>query len=87
MDPQQFAKQMIEFEKATLDNTFNAMSMVQDQMEKMTNLMMDQAAWIPQEGKKVVNDYLATCRKTSSDFKTMMNDGFNQIQSCFCKNE
>ena len=52
MDQNQIFKQMLDFNKATFDNSFNAMVMVLEQTEKMINAMMDQATWLPEEGKR-----------------------------------
>jgi|GEM_PF-756271 len=52
MDPKQLAKQMVDFNKTAFDNSFNTMSTIQDQTEKMFTSMMEQMVFFPEEGKK-----------------------------------
>ena len=54
MEPLKMAKQMIDFQKATFDNTFNAMVLLQEQTEKMVKTFMAQATLLPEEGKKML---------------------------------
>ncbi len=63
MDQKQIFKQMLDFNKSTFTNAFNAMTMAQDQTETMTNSFLDQAAWLPAEGKKAIQDWLDACKK------------------------
>jgi hypothetical protein len=42
METTQFAKQTLGFQKTILENSFNAMILVQDQTEKMVNGYLDQ---------------------------------------------
>ena len=46
------AKQIIDFNKATFDNSFNAMVLVQEQMEKAQSTFLDQVAWFPEKARK-----------------------------------
>jgi hypothetical protein len=43
MDQKQIAKQMIQFNKTAFDNSFNAMTMVYEQNEKMVDTYLQQA--------------------------------------------
>ena len=65
MDPKQIAKQIVDFNKTAFDNSFNAMSVVQDQTEKMVSAMMEQTAFFPAEGKKAVTDWIKTYKKAA----------------------
>jgi hypothetical protein len=43
MDQKQIAKQMVEFNKSAFDNTFNAMTALQDQTEKLVFQFLEKA--------------------------------------------
>ena len=60
MEPLKMAKQMIDFQKATFDNTFNAMVLLQEQTERMVGTFMEQATFLPEEGKKMMRDWVQT---------------------------
>jgi hypothetical protein len=76
------AKQVIEFQKATFDNTFNVISMIQEQSEKTFNTFLETGTWpLPEEGQKVINEWTQSLKKGREEFKKMMDDGFERIES------
>ncbi|HUN55036.1 MAG TPA: hypothetical protein VMU29_07775 [Smithella sp.] len=83
MDPKQIAKQMVDFNKTAFDNSFNAMSVVQDQTEKMVNGMMEQTAYFPEEGKKVISNWINMCKKSRDEFKANADENFKKVESFF----
>jgi len=83
MDPKQVAKQMIKFNKTAFDNTFDAMTVLQEQMEKMMSGFMEQAPWIPAEGKKAIIDWIKAYKKGRDDFKTTVEDNYKKIEDFF----
>src|SRR5271157_6524396 len=83
MDPKQIAKQMVDFNKTAFDNSFDAMSVIQDQTEKMVNAMMEQTAFFPEEGKKAVNDWIKTCKKGREEFKAAADENFKKVEVFF----
>jgi hypothetical protein len=48
---QTIAKQIVDFNKAAFDNSFDAMSALQDQAEKMFTATMEQTSFFPAEGE------------------------------------
>jgi len=83
MDPKQIAKQIVDFNKTAFDNSFDAMSVIQDQTEKMVNAMMEQTAFFPEEGKKAVNDWIKTCKKGREEFKAAADENFKKVEVFF----
>ena len=83
MDPKQMTKQMIDFNKTAFDNTFNAMVMLQEQTEKMATAMLDQATWLPEEGRKVISEWVGAYKKGRETYKKMVDDGFQKVQEYF----
>ena len=83
MEPKQFAKQMIQFNKAAFDNTFNAMAVLQEQTEKMVNSFMEQSAWMPAEGKKAVSYWIKAYKRGRVDFKAALDDKYKKVEDFF----
>ena len=81
MDQTKIAKQITDFYKTTFNSSMNAMTMVQEQTEKMVSMSLAQTPWIPQEGKKFVHDWVKACRKGSDDFKAAANDQYDKFES------
>jgi len=78
-----FAKQMLDFNRTTFENTFGAMCLLQEQSEKMVNTFVEKAEWIPSEGKKAIADMAAMCRKGCTEFKKAVDENFVRAQSYF----
>jgi len=83
MDQKQMLKQMLDFQKATFDNSFQAMSTLQEQGEKMVSTFLDQATWLPGEGKKTVSDWLNAYQEGRSKFKSTIEDNFTKVEDYF----
>ena len=83
MDQKQVFKQMIDFSKAAFDNSFNAMVMLQEQTEKATSTLLDQATWLPAEGKKAVKDWIMAYKKGRDDFKKTVDENFKKVEAFF----
>ncbi len=83
MDQNQIFKQMIDFNKATFDNSFSAMVMVQEQTEKMVGTILEQATWLPEEGKKAISEWADACKKGSKDFKKAVDDNYKKVDDFF----
>ena len=87
MEPKQIAKQMIDFQKSTFDNSFSAMSMVQEQAERMVNMSLTQATWLPEEGKKAIEDWIGAYKNGCEDFKKTVDDNFKKVEDFFASTE
>ena len=83
MNPSQFAKQMIDFQKTTFDNTFNSMVMLQNHTEKLANTLFEQANWIPEESSRLVTQWIEIFKKGRNDYKLAMDDIFTKIDDLF----
>jgi len=80
------AKQVIDFQKATFDNTFNAISMLQDQTEKAFSTILETGMVpLPEEGKKVINEWVQAFKKGREEFKKVMDDGFDRVENFFTR--
>ncbi|MEE4356713.1 MAG: hypothetical protein V2I97_09590 [Desulfococcaceae bacterium] len=83
MDQKQMFKQMIDFQKSTFDNSFNAMSSLQEQGEKMVQTFLEQAAWLPEDGKKAVDGWLNAYKEGRSKFKDAVEKNFEKVEKYF----
>jgi hypothetical protein len=79
MENKDMIKQMVMLHKTTFDNSFNMLTNLQDQMEKMVNNFADQAPWLPAEGKKAFANLVNTYKKGREDFKKLVDDGYKKV--------
>ena len=77
------AKQMIDFQKTTFDNSFKALVMLQDQTEWMVNALLEQTTWLPEEGKRTIDEWVAAYKKGRDDYECMVHENFDKIKDIF----
>ena len=87
MDQRQMFKQMIEFNKTSFDNSFKGMIMLQEQTERMVNTFLEQATWLPEEGKKVIKEWVKAYNKGREEYKKVVDESFERVQDFFSSSE
>jgi len=85
MEPLKLAKQMIDFNKTTFDNTFSSMVLLQEQTEKMVNAFLEQAAWLPEDGKKILSEWVAAYKKGREEFKKAVDESYKKVEDYFAE--
>jgi polyhydroxyalkanoate synthesis regulator phasin len=83
MDSSLIAKQMIDFQRTTFNNTFNFMAMLQDHTEKTANTLVEQATWFPEEGKRVIGQWVEILKKGRNDMKSAVDDNYSKMMDLF----
>lgn len=83
MDQKQIFRQMLDLNKIAFNNAFNAMVMVQDQTEYLSNNMLNQATGIPEEGKKAVRELVTACKTGVTEYKNTVDAAFKQVENFF----
>jgi hypothetical protein len=81
MDQKQMFKQMLQYNKSATEASFANMSLLQDQMEKNTQMFLDQAAWVPGEGRKVIEEWVKACKQGRENFKNAVDEGFKKVET------
>ena len=66
--------------KAAFDNTFNAMVTLQQQADRMTEALLEQATWMPEEGKKVLNDWKGSFKSGQDNFKKVTDEQYAKVE-------
>jgi hypothetical protein len=72
-------KQILDFNKNTFDSGLNVMMNISEQNEKMFRSLMDQASWMPDEGKKLVFQWSDLYRKGFEDFKKAADENYKTV--------
>lgn len=85
MENKDLVKQMVELQKTSFENSFNMLITVQDQMEKMVNSFVEQAPWLPAEGKKAFSNLVSTYKKGREDFRKVVDDGYKKVDEYLTK--
>jgi hypothetical protein len=85
MEPKQIFKQMFDFNKTAFENGFKTMVMLQDQAERMANVFMEQSPWLPEEGKKAINDWISSFKKARDNFKKTVDESVKKVEDYFAE--
>jgi gas vesicle protein len=83
MDQKQIFRQMVDFNKGAFNNAFNAMVMVQDQTETLATSMLNQATWLPEEGKNAIREWVDAFKKGREAYKKTVEDAFTKVEEFF----
>ncbi|MFO8084798.1 MAG: hypothetical protein R6U27_10825 [Desulfobacterales bacterium] len=87
MDQKHVFKQIVDFQKGTFDNSFNALAKLQEQGETMVTTFLNQAGWLPEEGKKVITEWLEAYKKARIEFKDTVDSNFKKVEEFFESNK
>ena len=87
MDQKIIARQMIEFNKTAFENTFNVIMALQEQTEKLALSLLEKAQWIPQDGKKAINEWAKTNKKRQEEFKSYVDDNYKKVTDYFAESQ
>ena len=83
MDQKQILKQMIEFNQATFNNTFQAMILLQDQFERVAQTAIEQANWLPAEGRKAIENWVEAFKTGRDNYKSYVEDSYKEVEKYF----
>jgi hypothetical protein len=79
----EFAKLMIEFQKTAFNNAYNAMVMLQEQTERMTETLLNQTPIFPEVGEKALDTLLKTYKKGRQHFKKSVDENYQIAEDFF----
>jgi len=74
---------MIEFNQTTFNNAFNSMTLLQDQLERVAKTVLEQATWLPAEGRKAIENGTETYKSACQTFKQQVDDSYKQVEKAF----
>lgn len=58
----------------------NPMFMVQDQNETLATSMLNQASWLPEEGKKAIREWVDAFTKGREEYKKTVDEAFKKVE-------
>lgn len=85
MDNMLLARHLINFYKSSFDNTFQALTIMQEQAEKMLQTFLLQNSWLPEEGRKLIEDWANIYQQGRADFKDKADEHFRKVEDFLAK--
>ncbi|HDM74968.1 MAG TPA: hypothetical protein ENG51_00680 [Deltaproteobacteria bacterium] len=83
MEPKEMMKQMIKLNKTAFENTFNSIIMLQNQTEQMVQTLVSQSPWLPDEGKKALEEWIKAYKKARDEFKKAVDESYKKVEDFF----
>lgn len=85
MEYTEITKQVIDFQKMSFANWYNAVAMVQDQTTSAMDVVLDQSTWVPEDGRKAVQGWLSACQEERDRFKAYIDGSFTSVEKYMAK--
>lgn len=83
MEMQKITKQMIDLQKQSMENWHTALDLVEKQATSAVGWAIDQAVWMPHEGRQTLEKYLKAYSQERIRFKTYVNEGLSIVEKAF----
>ncbi|TWI68932.1 hypothetical protein LZ24_02406 [Desulfobotulus alkaliphilus] len=80
MDQKEFTKSILNYNKAAFDQFITSSTMAQEQMEKLAEMLLLQEN-TPEEGKKMINEWLENVRQARKDIQESLNNSYRQMET------
>jgi len=77
----EFAQQIVNIQKSTIDSAYQIATIAQERMEMLANLFFEQAGWIPVEGKRVFGQWSETAKLGQRNLKETIDKNFDALLS------
>ena len=74
---------MVGYSKATIETFFKSVAVTQEQNKKIAGEAIEKAAYIPEEGKVVVQKWLNVSKEAGETFRESVLKGHEQIEKYF----
>jgi hypothetical protein len=79
MNPLWMAKQIVDFQKSAFDHTYQTAALLQEHMEKVTSTAFGEIGWVPEGGKRMVEEWTGNCRRGRDELKKAMDEHFDAL--------
>ena len=83
MEPSEIAKQSLHLSKVMLDNTFNAMLLLEEHVQRMIDIYLHQMLVFPEEGKRVADTWMKAFSTNREELKKVVEKNHEVFASFF----
>jgi hypothetical protein len=81
-DPSKLAKQVFDFQKATFNNSFEALVLLQNQAERIA-ASLEHSLGMPKQGQKFIDDCIKAFNQGRDEYKKMITQGLDNMETFF----
>jgi hypothetical protein len=80
MEANTITKQAIDFQKMSFNNWYKTLTLVQDQAVTTMDKMLDQATWLPEDGRNAIQSWVGTIQDERNRFKGYVDNSFVSLE-------
>ena len=80
MEYNQITKSVIDFQKKSFDSLYDTMAQAQSQAISTMDMMLNQAAWMPEDGRSAIQSWMNVCQEERNRFKSYIDKGFTALE-------
>lgn len=73
------AANLVDFERAAFNNAMKVMVVMVQRSEKVLQSRLNRSNWLPREGKKLVDEWLRTMKKSREDYQRTIDKSFDLV--------
>jgi predicted outer membrane protein len=84
-EPQKMMTQLVDFQKSAFDNTYEALLKMQEQSEKVVDVLSSGQINQPADNQNQIETWKNTFKKQQVEFKTAVDSGFEKFKD-LCEN-
>jgi len=78
MEYNRMAKEIVNFQRNSFENWYNAVSMIQDQTTSTMDMMFNQIGCMPEESRHPINEWVNVLQRQRDRFKSFVSEGFDE---------
>lgn len=79
MEGTEFNREMFNLMKTVIDSTAGMLSMIQEQNEKILNLIVKNSLAAQKEGKKMLDEWMRKAKNSNQIYKTLLQENLRRI--------
>ncbi|MGD9368576.1 MAG: hypothetical protein PVH87_22945 [Desulfobacteraceae bacterium] len=80
METNPITKQVLDFQKGAFSSWYSAMSILQEQAALTVDTLLNQAGWIPDEGRRAMLSWVSACKNEGERYKAYMEESFSGLE-------
>lgn len=80
MEYSQITRQVLDFQKMSFSNWYDAVALLQDQAKTAMDMVLDQNTWMPEEGRKAIQSWVNAYQQERGRFKSYVDEGFAGLE-------
>ena len=83
MENTEFARRMVDMNRTATENTWNALTLWQDQTERITRAVLENSHNLAEEGQRVVEEWVKEYKRGRTATRKTMENNYQQVQDLF----